>query len=325
MSSANAYSKYLGGTATFSGLIFGVPSLIAGLVLCPMVKYDRGMSVQLSLRVSSLTVIRRQGRYKLPMTAAYGFLILGNILYAMAYHAKFLYLILIGRIVSGLGFTSLMYCKRYCSDPRIVGVRRRTTLASLIVIGQGLGFTLGPFLGGILYKVGFPNTIFNGFTGPGWLFSGIWAVFFAASVILFKDVRLPYQQTVKPKPSSDIHVTPGLESVPPSKETGDAKKSVSVREWGVVGLMMWYAMTCFLILGSWESNIPVYTAIIFGYDPYQAGNFISLGGAATFPFLLLNVWYSRRLEDRVILVYGSLTGLCGLFIMLALVYTNNVI
>lgn len=75
---------------------------------------------------------------------------MGHILYATAYKANWLYLILLGRIVLGLSFTMFMYTKRYCSDPRLVGVRRRTTLAGWLVVGQGIGFSLGPFAGGLL-------------------------------------------------------------------------------------------------------------------------------------------------------------------------------
>ena len=77
--------------------------------------------------------------------------VLGHTLYALAYPAGYLYLILLGRIVSGFSFTFFMYTKRYCSDYRIVGVRRRTTLAGFLVLGQGIGFSLGPFMGGLLY------------------------------------------------------------------------------------------------------------------------------------------------------------------------------
>jgi hypothetical protein len=55
------------------------------------------------------------GRYSLPLKVAYISIILGNILHAVAYKANFLYLILMGRIVSGLGFTGFLYSKRYCS------------------------------------------------------------------------------------------------------------------------------------------------------------------------------------------------------------------
>ncbi len=78
-------------------------------------------------------------------------MIVGNIIYGLAYRANFLYLILLGRIITGCGFTFWMYNKRYCTDPRIVGIRRRTTLAGWLVLGQGLGFSLGPFVGGLLY------------------------------------------------------------------------------------------------------------------------------------------------------------------------------
>ncbi|KAJ7161064.1 hypothetical protein C8R46DRAFT_1164650 [Mycena filopes] len=80
----------------------------------------------------------------------------GSILHAVAYKARFLYL--------RLGFTGFMYVKRYCSDPRIIGIRRRTTLASWLVLTQAFGFSIGPFIGGLLYKVGFSNDVFNGYT-----------------------------------------------------------------------------------------------------------------------------------------------------------------
>lgn len=90
------------------------------------------------------------GGYKRPLHFACGSALLGHVLYAVAYKAIYLYLILIGRIVSGLSFTFWMYAKRYCSDSRIVGIRRRTTLAGWLVVGQAIGFSLGPFVGGLL-------------------------------------------------------------------------------------------------------------------------------------------------------------------------------
>ena len=58
------------------------------------------------------------------------------------------------RIVTGVSFAQFMYTKRYCSDARIVGVRRRTALAGWLVVGQSACFTVGPFAGGLLYKIG---------------------------------------------------------------------------------------------------------------------------------------------------------------------------
>jgi hypothetical protein len=111
--------------------VIGIPTVFSGLALLPLLKLDRG-------------------GYKIPLHFACGSALLGHVLYGLAYKANFLYLILIGRIVSGFGFTFWMYSKRYCSDHRIVGIRRRTTLAGWLVVGQATGFSLGPFVGGLL-------------------------------------------------------------------------------------------------------------------------------------------------------------------------------
>jgi MFS family permease len=100
----------------------------------------------------------------MPLHVCCGASILGHVLYALAYTADWLYLVLIGRMVSGVAFTMFMYGKRYCSDGRFVGIRRRTTLASWLVIGQGFGMSAGPFLGGLFYKISFENEVFNGYT-----------------------------------------------------------------------------------------------------------------------------------------------------------------
>ncbi|CAA7267687.1 unnamed protein product [Cyclocybe aegerita] len=277
VSSASAYAEYLGGSPTFAGLTIGVPALCSGLALLVITRVDGG-------------------RYDGPLNLSYAAMILGNVLYALAYRANWLYLILIGRIVSGFGFTCFLYSKRYCSDPRIVGIRRRTTLASWLVVGQGIGFAAGPFFGGLLYKIGFSNPIFNGVTSPGWVMDR-------------RDVgphsrEQAIEMTDEQQPATTYQITR--------------------EQWGVIICMCYYSMTCFFMLGSWESNIPVFTAEALGYSPYRAGNFIALGGICSFPFLLFNVWYARRVQDRVTLAFGTTLGFIGLLIMLAILHTDKV-
>ncbi|KAJ7486574.1 membrane transporter [Mycena latifolia] len=300
VSSASAYAEYLGGSALFSGLTIGIPTVFSGLILIPMTKYD-------------------QGRYTRPLQVAYVALILGNILHAVAYQAKFLYLILIGRIVAGFGFTGFMFTKRYCSDPRIIGIRRRTTLASWLVLGQAFGFSVGPFIGGLLYKIGFSNQVFNGYTSPGWVTSSCWLLFAVASTYLFHDLPKPHRI---PRATS-VEGAPQTAPTPAESEYGVSQ--ITRAQWGVIISMCWSSMSCFFILGSWESNIPIYTAAAFGYTPYAAGNFIALGGIATLPFLLASVRYSPRFQDRATLAVGSAIGLTGLLLTLALLAADKVI
>ena len=150
MSSSNDYAQHLGGSATFSGLVIGIPTAVSGVLLLPLMRADQGMSRYPVLVYQSCILTSLLGVYTRPLNFACGCFVLGNVLYGLAYRANWLYLILMGRMVCGGGFTFFMYTKRYCSDPRIVGIRCRTTLAGWQVLGQGVGFSLGPFAGGLL-------------------------------------------------------------------------------------------------------------------------------------------------------------------------------
>ncbi|EMD35780.1 hypothetical protein CERSUDRAFT_115734 [Gelatoporia subvermispora B] len=310
VSSSDQYAAHLGGTSTFSGLVIGIPTVFSGLALLPLMKLD-------------------QGGYKRPLHFACASALLGNVLYSLAYCTNFLYLILIGRIVSGFGFTFWMYSKRYCSDPRIVGIRRRTTLAGWLVLGQGAGFSIGPFVGGLFFKIGFSNSVFNGYTSPTWIMAGIWAVFWVFAALLFEDVPHdpPQQPAVPLMPSqptpSDENAE--IETQGPRVEA----KRMSAPQWGVTATMCWFATTCFFILGAWEANIPVFTSSTssfspFHFSPFAAGNLIALGGVSTFPFLLVNVFFARRVQDRHTLAVGTALGTSGLILALAILRARAV-
>lgn len=234
-----------------------------------------------------------------------------------------------------------MYCKRYCTDPLIVGVRRRTTLSSWLVIGQALGMTLGPFLGGLLYRVGFQNTIFNGYTSPGWVMACCYAIFWPIVAKYFEDVPTTEMSSelheIMPQPSAVEEgkqvgdpasaQTPCSPSAPPEESFTTQLFHITRSQWGVIICMCWFSMLCFLILGSWEANLPVFGAAnsILNWSPFAAGNFIALGGIAAFPFFLVNMLFARHIQDRHLLAFGTGLGLCGLFIFISLLATNNVV
>lgn len=276
--------------------------------------------------------------YVRPFNIAYGAMILGNLLHALAFLVDYLYLILIGRIVAGFGFTSFMFIRRYCTDPRIVGVRRRTMLASWVVLGQGFGFSAGPFFGGLLYNVGFSNKVFNGYTSPGWVMVAVWLLFWIVSRLMFEEVAAsnntsPLQVLVTQRVDEVETSSRDLSSfsprgqvtisASPPEPAGDDFRSLNKQQIGVIVCMCYYAMTCFFILAGWETNIPVFSAVALNYSPYQAGNFVALGGVATLPFLVLNIFYARRIQDRTTLATGSLLGFTGLVIMLIILITDK--
>ncbi|KAJ7573655.1 major facilitator superfamily domain-containing protein [Mycena floridula] len=317
VSSSNEYAKHLGGSATFSGVVIGVPTVFSGLALIPLLRYDGG-------------------NYRLPLHVCCASCILGMVLYGSAYKVNWLYLILIGRCVNGLGFAMFMYCKRYCTDPRIVGVRRRTTLASWLVMGQGLGMTVGPFAGGLLYKVGFKNSIFNGFTSPAWTMALIWVIFWGMVTVYYEDppsetsrfaLSQPTPNALIPTSESTTSTGVSYQSSVPilTAETNPVPVKDISKIWGTSACMCWFAMTCFFILGAWEANLPVFGASFdkFHWSPFAAGNFIALGGITTFPFLIINLFVARRVQDRKILAFGTGLGAAALLAFLSLLETHH--
>ena len=243
-------------------------------------------------------------------------------------------------MITGVSYAVSMYVKKYCSDPRIVGIRRRTTLAAYLVAGQGSGAFLGPFLGGLLYKIGFgpkeDRLVFNGITSPGWLMSATWVFFWVALVLFFEDVQGPIPRTQPPRNSEIEPQSPQLgpkersmnptsaqpSRVPSSGDIEETEKFVlGLSQWGMIITMSWFGMTCYFILGSWEANIPIFASSSessLGYSPFQSGNLIAIGGAITFPFLLANLFAGRVVQDRIILAAGSFIGSVGLIMFEAL-------
>ncbi|KAH7886240.1 major facilitator superfamily domain-containing protein [Phlebopus sp. FC_14] len=325
VSSSNKYAEYLGGNSTFSGVVIGIPTVFAGLALIPMTRHD-------------------EGRYTMPIHIGCFAAILGHVAYAIAYRANFLYLILVGRCLSGVSFSGFMYIKRYCTDPRIVGVRRRTTLASWLVIGQGIGMSLGPFLGGLLYKIGFRSSIFNGYTSPGWIMACVYVIFWIIVAKFFEDVphadsgielRPAHRSLLSPlgeekRTGRPPILFPSAETTGPPSSQGESLRSqlsqVTLPQWGVIFCMCWFSMLCFFVLGAWEANLPVFGAATsdLNWSPFAAGNFIALGGITAFPFLLINMLFARRIQDRQLLAIGSALGVSGLSIFLLLLRSRKV-
>jgi hypothetical protein len=211
--------------------------------------------------------------------------------------------------------------------------------------------TLGPFAGGILFKVGFKSSVFNGFTSPGWLMAIIWSIFWVCVVIWYEDPPLE-SDTLELQVSEDDM----LSSPPPGQPSQDSENDTSAHsqrqqsirpssrpisisgsnvsliklmtphQRGVVFCMCWFAMTCFFILGAWESNLPVFGASLarFRWSPFAAGNFIALGGITTFPFLVINLFFARRIQDRKTLALGTGLGFSGLLIFIVLLCKRKV-
>ena len=156
----------------------------------------------------------------------------------------------------------------------------------------------------------------------------IWCIFWICVTVWYEDV--PQNQKFLPslpesKSMEKIRQQPSMEEII-ELPVPEPKFSLTLPRIGVIVCMCWLAMTYFFVLGAWESNIPVFGSADgqLHWSPFASGNFIALGGAAAFPFLVLNIYLARRIEDRKMLAFGTSLGFAALFIFLALLETDNV-
>ncbi|KAJ1599448.1 hypothetical protein NDA14_002174 [Ustilago hordei] len=298
-----AYANELGASTWFSGLTIGISTLIAGCFLVPF-----------STRYSRV--------YRFPFLFSSVCIFTGEIVYALAGLADTAWLMFLGRIILGAGFVSWMYVKKYMTDAAVVGAQKRTMMSACLVTTQVGGMAVGPWIGGVLSKKVRPmtdeNRLWNGFTASGWLMAAVFAVFFAVTLLYFKD-----PETLSPSPVQ-VELAPLSLTIPnaaakKANKAGNGEPTLGsmIRELNAtqkfsVVTMCWFSMVNFLVLGAWEANIPVFGHLRFGWSEYNAGNVIALGGLATMPILFALVFAAKHVQDRLILAVGLLFGLLGL-------------
>lgn len=163
--------------------------------------------------------------------------------------------------------------------------------------------------------------------------AGCWLTFWAVVAKFFEDV--PRDTPISSIPLQPVNASSvSVEATTPATSERSLLRDsphfhMSRTQWGVAATMGWWAMCSFFLLGSWESMIPVFTssdspANPFSFSPFAAGNMIALGGACTIPFLLLNLHYGRRMQDRITLAIGSFIGMAGLLIAMSIISTRKV-
>ncbi|KAJ0408967.1 hypothetical protein P43SY_002846 [Pythium insidiosum] len=278
---ATQYARSLGATDLYSGLVIGGITLMSAVTLIPL---------------NSVAVFRDYYRPTLDLAA--GALVLGHLLYGIAGYCNSLALLLVGRLVNGLGFTGWLFVKRYCTDPRVVGLRRRTMCTNMLVAAQTLGMVCGPLFGSLFAQFESRSALFNGNTYPAHIMALVWLGYWGA-------VRLGFQE-VPSRTQDDIDEI---------KQT-NVFRALTRANWITTCSMSLVAFTVFFVLGAWESNIPIVGDHEWRWNDTDSGVFIAAGGLLSFAFILPVTWHAKRFQDRLILLLGLSLALLG-----ALVHT----
>ncbi|CAN6240560.1 unnamed protein product [Urochloa humidicola] len=317
---ADDYAVSLGAAATVCGIIIG--------------------SMAVAQVFSSVYFSAWSNRsYFRPLVFSSIMLFLGNLLYALAYDLNSLLVLLIGRLLCGLGSARAVN-RRYISD--CVPLKMRLQASAGFVSASALGMACGPALAGFLqikFKIYWLN--FNQSTLPGWVMCISWLIYLLWLWLTFKEPEHFSKSVVNEQPSESGHqgnanLEEGLaqplligteqrqdessednddsevaseNAHGPATSIGSAYRLLtpSVKAQLLIYFMLKYAMEILL------SESSVVTTYYFSWSTSVVAIFLAILGLTVLPVnAIVGSYITNLYEDRQILLASEVMVLVGI-------------
>ncbi|CAM0952518.1 unnamed protein product [Alopecurus aequalis] len=322
---ADDYATSLGAAATVCGIIIG--------------------SMPVAQVFSSVYFSAWSNRsYFRPLLFSSVVLLLGNVMYAMAYDFDSLTVLLVGRALCGMGSARAVN-RRYISD--CVPPRIRMQASAAFVSASALGMACGPAIAGLL-QVNFKLYAFtiNQETLPGWVMAFSWLAYLIWLWFTFEEPVLgDTDEEVHPQRSSsgssstrhlkhllmedahggndqeehllkhDTHADNDQEEETPipaaAPSVGEAYRLLtpSVKVQLLIYFMLKFSMEILL------SESSVVTSYYFGWNTSTVAVFLATLGLTVLPInAVVGTYISNMFEDRQILVASEVVLLAGVLL-----------
>ncbi|KAJ4877325.1 SPX domain-containing membrane protein [Raphanus sativus] len=317
---ADDYSMSLGAAATVCGVVIG------------------SMAVAQVFSSVYFSAWSNKSYFK-PLVFSSVALFIGNLMYALAYDANSIALLLLGRVCCGLGSARAVN-RRYISD--CVPLRIRMQASAGFVSASALGMACGPALAGLLQiKFKFYKLTFNQSTLPGWVMAVAWLFYLVWLCISFKEPLRDTEEAEEQQRSNrnettsmtdrveegirkPLLITSGIlpdeedcdeseesleESRRPANSFADAYRLLtpSVKVQLLIYFMLKYAMEILL------SESSVVTSYYFGWTTSSVAIFLACLGLTVLPInILVGSYISNMFEDRQILLTSEIIVFVGI-------------
>lgn len=185
------YSEALGGDPAVAGLIIGMTP-IAACVSCMVYSFWTNTC------------------FKWPLVTCTILEVGGNLLYGMALPFNAFWMVLVGRLLIGLGGARGIN-RRYIADT--VPMEDRTFFSAAFVSIGALGLAFGPFFAALLNRLDFTMFgffIVNGLTAPGYFMCILWLIFGVGVVAKFEEPTIRYSPSAARKRANSDDSTVSL-------------------------------------------------------------------------------------------------------------------
>ncbi|KAF4369514.1 hypothetical protein CsatB_003904 [Cannabis sativa] len=335
---ADDYSMSLGAAATVCGVVIGA------------------MAVAQVFSSVYFSAWSNRSYFK-PLVFSSIVLFMGNLMYAMAYDVRSIWVLLIGRLFCGLGSARAVN-RRYISD--CVPLKIRMQASAGFVSASALGMACGPALAGLLqtnFKI--YKLTFNQDTLPGWVMAIAWLVYLVWLWISFREPAREYDDIPTAETSNaaaETVETNGLEeglkqpllitledkqgededgdqefdgseeaaeeSRQPVTSIGAAYRLLtpSVKVQLLIYFMLKYVMEILL------SESSVVTTYYFGWSTSSVAIFLACLGLTVLPVnILVGSYISNMFEDRQILLASEILVCLGILLSFHIIIPYTVV
>ncbi|CAN1332873.1 SPX domain-containing membrane protein At4g22990 [Linum perenne] len=323
-------------TADDYSMSLGAPATVCGVVIGSMAVAQVFSSVYFSAWSNR--------SYFKPLVFSSIVLLIGNVMYALAYDSKSITVLLLGRLFCGFGSARAVN-RRYISD--CVPLKIRMQASAGFVSASALGMACGPALAGFLqteFKI--YNITFNQNTLPGWVMAIGWFIYLIWLSISFKEPSREAEETTAPPQSSEAlafkteparndalekglqqPLLPSTEADQEDEDYGsdeDGEESrrpansfrsayrlltPSVKVQLLIYFMLKYAMEILL------SESSVVTTYYFGWSTSTVAVFLACLGLTVLPVnILVGSYISNMFEDRQILLASEIMVCVGILL-----------
>ncbi|KAG8094033.1 hypothetical protein GUJ93_ZPchr0012g22109 [Zizania palustris] len=333
-------------TADDYSVSLGAASTVCGVVIGSMAVAQIFSSVYFSAWSNK--------SYFKPLVFSSIVLFLGNVCYAMAYDMKSLTVLIIGRLLCGLGSARAVN-RRYISD--CVPARIRMQASAGFVSASALGMACGPALAGLLqWKFKIYMVTFNQSTLPGWVMAVAWLLYLIWLWFSFKEPnRATEMNDIQQNPASvqraDINQLENGLAQPLLRDSGskqnededeevddsedaahDSRKAAtsigsayrlltpSVKVQLLIYFMLKYAMEILL------SESSVITNHYFNWNTSAVAIFLAILGLTVLPVnAVVGTYISNMFEDRQLLMVSQIALLVGIVLSFKITSTYSAV
>lgn len=234
-------------------------------------------------------------QFKIPTVICAFIVVLGNLLYFLAWDTDMAILLFVGRLMIGIGGPRVIN-RRYIAV--YVAVKARTRWNAAYVAGSILGMACGPFAAAGLFYANFTFLGFtvNGMNSPAFVMVIIWLIYGLCCVFFFEE--------------------PEIEKKKPAEAAQDHEDDEEVNSWLPTIMALWALFFPKMVQESFIIAAPIAAEISFDWTVADVGLYLAIISFLVAPIHIVIGVTSSWIEDRQFIMFAKAICIVGALLLI---------